>query len=66
MTINLNEFKEMTENPLFKLLPPLFAIVSIATICCVALGYGLDGAIIASCIGSISGLGGYAISKIKN
>ena len=48
-----------------KQLPALFAIVAIATLGAIALSMGIDGAIFATCIGSIAGLGGYYINQNK-
>jgi len=48
-----------------KLLPVLFAEVCIAVLGVIALTNGMDGAIFASCIGAIAGLGGYAIKQTK-
>jgi ethanolamine transporter EutH len=48
-----------------KLLPVLFAEVCITILGGVALAYGLDGAIFATTIAAIAGLGGYAIRTIK-
>ena len=56
----------MTTSDFSKLLPPLFAIVALMVLGAVAMSYGHDGAIIASVVGSITGLGGYATSKIKS
>jgi len=42
-----------------KQLPALFAEVCITVLGIVALSHGLDGAIFATCIGSLAGLGGY-------
>ena len=49
-----------------KLLPPLFAIVALMVLGAIALTYQIDGALLASVIASITGLGGYATSKIKS
>lgn len=46
-----------------KQLPALFAIVCITTLGVVALMKGMNGAIFASCIGALAGLGGYYINK---
>jgi ethanolamine transporter EutH len=48
---------------MIKLLPVLFAEVCITILGGVALAYGLDGAIFATTIAAIAGLGGYAIRK---
>lgn len=50
---------------MIKLLPALFAEVCITALGIVALTNGLDGAIFASCIGAIAGLGGYYIRVNK-
>lgn len=42
-----------------KLLPTLFAEVAILILGVAALEYGFDGAIFASCIAALAGLGGY-------
>jgi hypothetical protein len=48
-----------------KQLTALFAIVCITVLGAIALSMGMDGAIFASCIGAIAGLGGYFIKQIK-
>lgn len=48
-----------------KLLPALFAEVCITILGIVALTTGLDGAIFASCIAALAGLGGYYIKSTK-
>jgi hypothetical protein len=48
-----------------KILPALFAEVCITTLGVIALMNGLDGAIFASCIGAVAGLGGYYINQNK-
>jgi len=55
----------MNKETLTKLLPALFAIVCITTLGIIALQYGLDGAIFASTIAAIAGLGGYYIKINK-
>jgi len=50
---------------MIKLLPALFAIVCITTLGVIALMNGVDGAIFISVIGTVAGLGGYAIRTIK-
>ena len=46
-----------------KLLPSLFAIVGLVTLGCVALSYGVDGAIFVTCLAGVAGLGGYSINR---
>lgn len=48
-----------------KLLPTLFAEVCITVLGVIALSNGLDGAIFASCIAALAGLGGYYIRTTK-
>lgn len=48
-----------------KQLTALFAIVCITVLGVIALNNGMDGAIMASCIGTLAGLGGYYINKNK-
>lgn len=48
-----------------KQLPTLFAIVGLVTLGCVALSYGVDGAIFVTCLVGVSGLGGYAINRVN-
>lgn len=50
---------------MIKILPALFAEVCITTLGIFALVNGLDGAIFASCIAAIAGLGGYYIKSTK-
>lgn len=50
---------------MIKLLPALFAEVCITMLGIVALMNGLDGAIFASCIAAIAGLGGYYVKTMK-
>ena len=50
---------------MIKILPALFAIVCITTLGVIALMNGMDGAIFASCVGAIAGLGGYYIRTMK-
>jgi hypothetical protein len=48
-----------------KLLPVLFAEVCIAMLGIIALTRGIDGAIFATTIAAIAGLGGYSIRSTK-
>jgi hypothetical protein len=50
---------------MIKLLPALFAIICITTLGVIALMNAMDGAIFASCIGAIAGLGGYYVKNMN-
>jgi ethanolamine transporter EutH len=50
---------------MIKILPVLFAEICITILGGVALAYGLDGAIFATTIAAIAGLGGYSIRSTK-
>jgi hypothetical protein len=50
---------------IMKQLTALFAEVCITVLGAMALTHGLDGAIFASCVGALAGLGGYYISSTK-
>lgn len=47
-----------------KLLPTLFSIVAITVLAGIAIGQGQDGAIFATSLGALAGLGGYAIRQM--
>ncbi len=51
---------------MLKLLPTLFSIVCITVLTGLALGYGIDGALFATSLVAISGLGGYSIRQLSN
>lgn len=55
----------MKDPTLTKLLPQLFAIVCIAMLGIVALLQGIDGAIFATVVGALAGLGGYSIRTLS-
>jgi len=50
---------------MIKLLPALFAEVCITTLGVIALMNGLDGAIFASCVAALAGLGGYYVKNMN-
>jgi hypothetical protein len=53
----------MKDPNISKLLPQLFSIVCITALGIAALANGLDGAIFATTIAALAGLGGYSIKK---